>query len=119
MMKKRSLKIDRLRFDSFYIVDRLARYTGVFSDCLNLFHSRHTDLFLALFLVIFHQSLHSQAAESFFRELLVMGYGIGQGIQDKIAFCSRIIRQLQIFNKKVDEESRILITFNDPWTVSL
>lgn len=41
---------------------------------------------LDLFLVIFHQSLHSQAAESFFRELLVMGYGIGQGIQDKTAF---------------------------------
>ena len=73
----------------------------------------------ALFLVIFHQSLHSQAAQSFFRELLVMRYGVGQGIQDKTAFCSRIIRQLQIFNKKVDEESRVQITFNDPWAVSL
>ena len=74
---------------------------------------------LALFLVIFHQSLHSQAAQSFFRELLVMRYGVGQGIQDKTTFCSRIIRQLQIFNKKVNEESRVQITFNDPWAVSL
>ena len=28
-------------------------------------------------------------------------------------------RQLQLFNKKVDEESRVQITFNDPWAVSL
>ena len=33
---------------------------------------------LALFLVIFHQSLHSQATQSFFRELLVMRYGVLQ-----------------------------------------
>ena len=118
-MKKRSLKIDRLRFDSFYIVDRLARYTSIFSDSFDLFYSRHADFFLALFLVIFHQSLHSQATQALFRELLIMGYGVGQGIQCKTAFCSRIICQLQIFDKKVDEESRIQIAFNDPWTVSL
>ena len=96
MMKKRSLKIDRLRFYSFYIVDvfylqshmymafqrfilslfrlaegdlaqsirlqnrisqfhrlyitskvvdRLAWYTGIFSDSFDLFYSRHADFF--------------------------------------------------------------------------